>query len=582
MKKTFLLVFGIFVSSSCLKIQSEYYNTNLNLCINKLIAILLNKNEEIVHVFDNSYKYSVGSSEENQRIFINIDDEIQLSNKYVQNYILYSKNNQTLSLMLRKLNTCGIWHGYNSPRGKFLIVSEENSSSIFRLLWKYEVVKIVMVKVITDGDLQVFKAELFATKNYCDIEAQPVLVGNCPNISTITFPDIKRKLTGCKIRVLYDATYRKMPYNGDPNSKLPGLYLHPLKIIANKLNVTLEFKPQPSDMPVEFADFMTTYKREVALYDRETDIIVALTYRKLHFFLRFELSDIVFSDPQIWIVAKPGTVNKFKIPFLIFNLFSWLSIIFIFFFFVFVWSRATNYYAKNSFNFLHVFSVTMGYNLYRIPKRLPLNVLLLFYLLYCFHINFYFHGKLSSLLTKPVYKRKIQNVEELVDSDIIPLINKRKITDLMHMNDSLATKLASKCRQHAKKIPSTNIINYVYKNGSITTTSYYSTLVLDGNYKNKVYYITTRFLMNMEATYAYRKGYPLVSVINNLLAQIQEAGLFKKWLNDMKKYSHENENVSKIILTLVHLMGPFLLLILGLFFATIIFACEIIYNRLKN
>lgn len=64
----------------------------------------------------------------------------------------------------------------------------------------------------TDWNLQVVKAELFSLKNYCDINHQPVFVGNCSNISTIAFPDIKRKLTGCTIKVLYEVTYRKMLY----------------------------------------------------------------------------------------------------------------------------------------------------------------------------------------------------------------------------------------------------------------------------------------------------------------------------------------------------------------------------------
>lgn len=102
-----------------MKIHAEdIYYTKVKLCINKFIPILLNS-DEIVHVFYNFYTYFLHSSEENPKIFVNIDGEIKLSNKYINNYVLYSRKEESLPIMLNKLNVSHIWHGYNSPRGIF-------------------------------------------------------------------------------------------------------------------------------------------------------------------------------------------------------------------------------------------------------------------------------------------------------------------------------------------------------------------------------------------------------------------------------------------------------------------------------
>lgn len=79
----------------------------------------------------------------------------------------------------------------------------------------------------------------------------------------------------------------------------------------------------------------------------------------------------------------------------------------------------------------------------------------------------------------------------------------------------------------------------------------------------------------MEATYAARKGYPLLLTLNAIIRGVREGGLHMKWSNDLEKimFSSFEEN-DKVVLTLDHLQAAFFLLILGLTLALIIFMVE--------
>lgn len=545
-------------------------------CLINLDKILFSFNETVVHVYDDPFKDYVTVLEGKQQYFFKTQTEIRLQNKYYfYNYILYTKNNATLQDLLNELKRSNVWHGYESPRGKYLIFTETDPEECVRVVWSHEIIHVVVVRKVNDS------CYLYQNENYFRDKKilKPHFKGICSKNGSVQFRKFPNDFQGFKIKGLYDDKFRKMPFNGDPLSKTPGLYMKPLRVMEEKLNLTMILVPQPEDLAAEYADKVVTVLSEDELYNFRSDLLVAVSYRMLHYFEHFEMSDIVYAEPQIWVLPKPAQIDNMLILLFVFHFKLWIVFVLSFVAVCLVWWGIGRYEREHTFRTLlrcsiSVYSLLLGQNLHLLPKSKSLKILYLFCLIYSFYVNFYYHAKLSSMLSKPIYEKGIHSFEDLVESDVTPIINKHKIVFLSQQNNTLSTRLARKSRLHEAKLPE-NFVDFVWKNGSVTTTSYVSALMLDMNFKSKVDYIKSPFLMDMEATYAFRKGYPLTPLFNRFLRRIHEAGLFQKWLSEMRKYSLVESDETKVILTMEHLQGPFCLLAFGWCIGTLLFIGEI-------
>lgn len=545
---------------------------NFEMCLNKIISGLFGKTNTILYVHNNNFERF--ATNDNPKVLLEINQRVNLNNSRLLNYVILTKDAVELNAILLKLKASSVWQGYNNNRNKFLVITDNSTpKEVYTVLWLHE----INSAIILTNKLQIYSDYPYFIANNCGNEPHPKLLDNCANVDNVILPKISN-FNGCVIKAMYDVIYRKMPYNGNPNSSKPGLYIQPLKEIGKKLNITFVFEKQPPKPSLEYADNLTTHESERILYSREQDMFIALTNRIIHYYEHFELSDIVHQEPQIWVLPKPKRINNMEILFMTFKPIAWGIIIAIFLCVAFFWCTIAkiidgNIWKNTTRSLMAIFAITFNSSLHILPKSHSLNVLFLIYVIYCFHVNFYFQGSLSSLLIKPLYEDRITTEEELANSNVIPIINKHKTIYLLEQQNTIATKLALKSRPHNGQIPE-NIVDYVYKNDNITTTSFSSVLLLESNYDLKIDYIEAHLVLSMEAVYVFRKGYPLVPIINRYVKILQEGGFFVKWLNDMKILKVSEASDPIVILTMSHLESPFVILICGLVFGLFIFVIE--------
>lgn len=535
----------------------------------ELILQLLFEDGGLIYIYRK--RTPIFPSQTHPVILYNVHSETYLTYDEVSGYVIYAEDCEELKYITKELLRSNF---FISKRKRMLVVLNDSSQKCaFDVIWSNDIYDVFVLNE---------RMELFhdGLTNNCGKESHPQLMNN----DFVKLPKVFENFRNCSLKVMYDVSFRKMPYCGDPRTNMPGLYIQPLIEIAKKLNFTLIFVPEPDDSAYEYVDNLTTHVTERILYEKEQDVLIALTNRLMHYYQRFEMSTIIYQEPQIWLIPKPKRISDFRIIFRTFTLIEWTIIIVTFLSVSIVWCVISKtVHSKDLIkNFLLLLAITFNSSLHVTLKSQSLNTLFIFYIFYCFYINFYFQGHLSSLFVKPLYEDPIKNEQQLANSNLIPIINRHKIIYMENLNDTIAKKLAAKSRTpFGAKMPE-DVVSFVYKNRNVVTTSFPSAIKLVDNYDSKIDYIETRIVMGMEATYVYRKGYPLIPIIDKKIVALQEGGFFIKWLDDLRKRKSNKQNYDDgSALELSHLIGIFTILLSGLCAASVVFLIEILlYYRI--
>lgn len=312
-----------------------------------------------------------------------------------------------------------------------------------------------------------------------------------------------------------------------------------------------------------------------------SDVILAIPQRLWMYYLRFEMSDIIFYDDYNWIVPTPPLFAKVKYISSVFTWATWLAIIMTIFATTLLYYLGTKNEAGKqvtiTISFLNLLGATVV-----TPANFKLNtnflrLVILFYMLYAMLVTAYFSGKLSSFLTSPVHEKGISTMDELADSSFRPLIFQSVKDDLISLNSSNSIKLASKTVIY-KPMHSTGSLEYIAEHKNVTFDIYQSKLDLNPYFKNKVNVVSGQYLINVEGVMIFRKQYPLLRRLNELILLIHEAGLTKKWVANMATIRFEKSDEFQA-LTVEHCYSALSLWGFGMMLGAVLFVLERIFGR---
>lgn len=301
-----------------------------------------------------------------------------------------------------------------------------------------------------------------------------------------------------------------------------------------------------------------------------------------------DLSDIFLFDDAIWLVNQPEDLSNFKVLLSVFSLQTWLTLAFTLFITSLLWYLFAHCGEKPVYRCFHrclidVFHLSMNTGLHILPSSNTLRILMITYVLYSMHVNSYFLGKLGSILTHPGFEKGITNIEELAESTVVrPFTYQHHRKLMLTLNDSIAQKLGKKV-VNITSFDFISLFDYMLKYKNTSLSSYESIIKYYAKEQSKLKTISGRYLLNMEATYATRRGHPLLDDVNRVIKQILEMGLQKKWLSDMSIRSFEKSNgKTQIVLSLEHLQGAFIVLLIGYSISVVIFLLEVTINKVKK
>lgn len=563
----YLLVFNL-----CLNIISAHFWQNDNKyseCLTNIISSFAENESMIVLTKRATIN---GLIVKNPMYCYNYDD-FNLDFIHIRTYVMFIDKYTDLVAMLED--------GFLSKDGKFVIfIPQINQIDLCRNLDKYYVYN---TYIITNNYTNIYKIHSFYGIQH---------MGACSRNITLEFDSFPKKFMNRTLTAALFDKHLPLPYIGDPSSKFPGVLIKPLHLLTEKYGVRFNYEVESIEREENFI------RRGIAEVEDDLnigkfDVIVFEPYRFAYSYQVVSTSDIVFYNPHIWLVPKPNKMPNFKVLISIFNAITWLLIFFVLILTVSVW----HFYAKSNGDklydsyikcFLDIYILNLSMGIPTIPNSIRLKFLFVIYILYAFHVSAFFQGKLSSVLTSPIYDSRILTLQQLADSELKILVVYHKLTAIKNINTDVALKMASKSEPFEEKYVSINRPEYVMKRRDVALSALSGDLNLTDAYKTEVDIIKDVFLPDLEGTYQMKKHNPIMLTLNNVIRVIREGGLHIKWLNDMRivnfiMYSKEKEaDDHQIILTFEHLEGPFILLGFGITMSTIIFLIEINEATIKT
>jgi len=555
-------------------------------------------------------------------------------------YILFLWNgkggslNETLENQLENLKDSTSWN----PRGRFLVVVTERSNEpgqllaahICSILW--QVARIVNVVVLIPNQFaNPPRHATSTTKTSADrlnlYTWFPFELGMCGELHDVILLDewvfenngrfshnanlypskLPNDLMGCPFKVgtigidpTVIMTENFTQNDGSTEYKVTGLSVDILKFVCEKLNLT--YISLPPSINIEFNQYMEKFTE---LNDGLSDVITGLV--PLIPFIVMSYFDVTIPNYSVnikMIVPCPKAIPGTEKILTTFSLSVWLTIGL-----VLLLTAALFWYTGNGLyrsvrNETHTFqslsscfhnawAVFLGVSVPQQPTTSILRFIFLLYVCFCFAISTVFQAFFVSFLVEPKYEKKIETLDELLNSDVVygyypalhytfSTISYTEFVKFFQIKEP--TEDCSDMRKCIDRMITRKDIAIV--NDPVMAT--YVARELGTVDVGKIICPFDQSLISTFSTVVFKKGNLLLDRFNILMYRYLEAGLMDRlWAELQHRASLRGEG--KFVETagdeffafsISHLIPTFVVLIVGSVLSSVVFIGELIVNCL--
>jgi len=556
-------------------------------------------------------------------------------------YILFVWNeeagslNETLENQVENLKYSTSWN----PRGRFLVVATERSNEpahllaahIFSILW--QLARIVNVVVLIPN--QYAYRPLHAMRTTKTTEANklnlytwfPFKLGGCGEVQEVILLDewviehngrfsenahlypakVPKNFMGCPFKVgtvgidpfvIKPQNYTQ--HDGRIAYKLTGLSVEILQLVCNKMNLTTLFLA--SSLNLE----MDSYVKEITELDEGfSDVLTGVVpLLPLVVTSSFDATIPYINENVKMLVPCPKAIPGTEKVMTTFSLSVWLTMGLVLLLTAAVfWCAAnvpyrsvcnvTHTYQSLSHCFHNAWAVFLGVAVPQQPTISTLRVFFFLYVCFCFAISTVFQAFFVSYLVEPKYEKKLENLDDLLDSDVVygkhpffsfaqdTLSNPELVKFLEHKRfQEDCTDLRKCVERMITKRDIATIIAPLYAN--------YVARDLGTVNVGKLICSFDEAFMSAGVILLFKKGNPLLERFNILMRRYLEAGFLERlWIELHHRASlrgavrfREGATVLFFAFSLSHLMPAFVVLIVGNILSSAVFIGELILNCL--
>jgi hypothetical protein len=431
------------------------------------------------------------------------------------------------------------------------------------------------------------------------------------------FPDkIKHNLHGCPLTAatfpvdFVVGPYRHLDTNDFTNSGASyvtydsGIELRFIKLVAEKLNLTLRFLPPPpknekwGNLTDEFK--FTGLLGEV-VYERADIGFGAWT---LHPTL-LEIVDATksyYRDDWVWWVPCAKKVPRWKSISMVFLPETWSAVLISIFFAVVVilclvnCEKTEHKLYRNCVNCVStVWASVLGVATPHMPNTISVRIFFISWIWYCLAINTMFQTLLTSFLIEPGHQHQMNSIEEILASKLKYGYNQWFDILVRDTADSLSKTILQK-RVECGEGNTPPCLDWVAYNDNFsllcskTLLDYVLTReYLDKHGKPLICQAGGLFFPLNYVTYM-AKGNPLLNRFDEMITRVIESGIAGKWIDfglylqrvhagitGRKTLAGEYSNLS-----LEHAQGIFAILLPGLAFSVLVFFLELTYYKISS
>jgi len=556
-------------------------------------------------------------------------------------YILFLWNvqtgslNDTLENQVENLKYSTSWN----PRGRFLVVATERSNKpahllaahIFSILW--QVARIVNVVVLIPNQFAYRPLHAMRTTKATAADRLnlytwfPFQLERCGEVQEVILIDewvtehnggfsqnanlypakVPKNFMGCPIKV---GTLGIDPYvimtenytqnDGSTAYKLTGLSVETLEFVCEKLNLTTIFLAPSLNME------LNSYVKEVYdIDDGLSDILAGVVpLGPLVVTSSFDATIPYTRENVKMLVPCPKAIPGTQKLMTTFSLSVWLTMGLVLLLTTAVFWCAgnipyrsvcneTHTYQSLSHCFHNAWAVFVGVAVPQQPTNSTLRIFFFLYVCFCFAISTVFQAFFVSYLVEPMYEKKLETLDKLMDSDVVygknPLVSYAQDTvsypELVKFLEH--KRLQEDCSDIRKcverMITKRDIASF---NGP-----YFATYVA----RSMGIVDVGKLICSFEETFIsagiiflFKKGHPLLDRFNILTRRFLEAGMLERHWTELQHGAslrgggrfRKTAGDMFFAFSVSHLMPAFVVLIVGTILSSVVFIGELILNCL--
>ncbi|XP_069683259.1 glutamate receptor ionotropic, delta-1-like [Periplaneta americana] len=215
------------------------------------------------------------------------------------------------------------------------------------------------------------------------------------------------------------------------------------------------------------------------------------------------------------------------------------------------------------------------------PRSQPVRTFVSLWLLYCIVVSVAYQAQLGSNVTVPWRPTDIRDIKELLESGLtlktpwkfVAILNKSRDDEENPLFKEMVSRFqpVSKMKEAVDQLQNQNR-NFAYL-------MYRRSLEFYASQSGwKFHVMSEACLLKHHTTLALRRGSPLIPRFNVIIQRLIESGFVDKWVSDFTPRS-PGTDILKSGLSLPHLSSAFMVLLMGLLLALLMFLLEIFRSK---
>ncbi|KAF5308554.1 hypothetical protein FQR65_LT18083 [Abscondita terminalis] len=287
---------------------------------------------------------------------------------------------------------------------KWIIITSRSSvADYFLYLWSLGLNNfVVLINKVDKRNMyqQLYTGDPQVISNNCGKAFNSFIEQSCDSDIVIEFPKPLRKYSNCIISYLSDFILQDSTQLGYVTTEF----------LMNQITLHLN---------TSWVHYKSSLKTIHEVYSR---VLRSVRFQNP--------SPIYFSPKVIWAVPKPNKIPLVEVLKIIFKKTVWALITFSFLFVSIVWwfilkytNNGAEYQCDFALSLLNVWELTILGCLNKVPMLWALRFILIGYIAYSIHIQTIISSKIVEILTIPQYEQGIQNLEQLVTSNLQVIIS---------------------------------------------------------------------------------------------------------------------------------------------------------------
>lgn len=574
-----IIIIIITILSIC---TAVYLQNNTNECLANAVTYLFPRNSTIVTI--NTKEIDM----KNQQIITLQYPFTNASHKYDtygKNFIIASTNDEELFQIIGDLMRSNVWNLCRSSIGNFFVACEScNEENVFLKLWTMDI-----ISVILGNDTHYTSSSPYNTKNKCGNEYKWSVVEQCGSLANTAFFPVSKNLVHCNVSIMALTPFSEYPGMFYKNNTSYGFMIDQMRLLSTVFNFELVVY-DGVDFAYEYIKNKSITKSNTLTLPAYVDTVSGMTVQVMNRVQEpfCKATKIYYEDLYYWIAPKAQEIPNVNMVYVIFPPTIWfifLSTHAISMVMVYVLSR---FLVEERFRLmlhrvvLDPIRIVMQMAFARLPRIWKLKIFIAMFLWYNLLLSTYFKSKLSSILTKPVFEKEFESLDDILERNVTIYMMETLMYTFKQQNLSATNAIS---RNYRLRSNFRHEIDYVkdvilYRNSSTHIFGPY--LHANPMVKKNVKIAGTKHLNSVQLLYMFRASYPYRHKFDQVLSRIQSSGIPRKLMNDYVGIYWEEHVERQAVLTLQHLLSIFVILSFGYFIGAACFFIEVMYHNLCN